>query len=90
MQNFEFSKNVPITISEIARRITALKEKNQVGILKYEDIAAWLVNKGYLEETTSKDDNLKRRPTEQGVKAGIELEIRKGTKGEYKVVGCNY
>ncbi|MBP7332468.1 MAG: hypothetical protein KBA08_09230 [Firmicutes bacterium] len=90
ISNFKFSHDVSISISEIVRRITALKEGAQDGTLTYKDIAAWLVDEGYLEETTSGDDNLKRRPTQQGSRAGIELELRNGANGKYKVVVYNY
>jgi len=90
ISNFEFSYDTPIPISEIARRINALNTDIQSGTLSYKDIAAWLVQEGYLEERPSEEDNLKRRPTQKGKELGIDLEIRNNEKGEYKVVVYNY
>ncbi len=88
--NFEFSSDDPIPITEISRRINALTTDAQGTILSYKDIAAWLLDEGYLEDSHSEEDNLKRRPTLMGNQIGIELELRNGKNGEYKVVVYTY
>ena len=84
--NFEFSIDKPIAISEITRRINEVTIGTIKKKLSYREIASWLIDEGYLELNQLKNDKLKRRPTSLGNQIGIEIENRKGTKGEYQVV----
>ena len=85
----EISRNQSISISELARRITAVKDSEQDGSIKYLHIANWLVSNGDLIEETSDSDSMKRRPTPRGEAKGIIVETRQNAKGKYTTVFLN-
>lgn len=90
ISNFEFSIKNPIPISEIARRINVCKIDDQKEKLSYKKITSWLIKDGYLELVKTEDGVLRVRPTLKGNQVGIELEKRKGRRGEYQVVVYAY
>lgn len=89
LQRFEYSLKTPIPISEITKRLIALKTEAQEGTITYKDIVRWLNVKGLLEEGESEADNLKRRPTSLGLARGISCEKRINSRGAYQVVVYN-
>ncbi len=81
---FEFSEK-PIPISEIAKRVNAIKPEENMKNLPYGWITSWLIQKGLLEIKELEDGKIAKWPTELGQKAGITLEERKGINGNYYV-----
>ena len=64
---------IPITASEIAKRVNALVNEENRQKLTYDDISAWLIEIGMLEFTSALDGKRTRRPTESGIKNGISI-----------------
>lgn len=82
----EISRDLCISISELARRITATRDADQEGSVKYIHIANWLVANGDLIEEKCESDNMLRRPTPQGLLKGFSVERHEGKYGEYTTV----
>ncbi len=82
---FSYSE-VPVPISEIAKRINALKPSESMKNLNYSHITSWLMNTGMLQLQTTTDGKSTKRPTSAGNHIGITVEERAGTNGPYHVV----
>ena len=85
---FEYSE-IPIPISEIARRINTLIQDEDMKKLSYKHIADWLIQAGFLKLVTGDDGKTVRRPTDSGIDIGISTEQRESSKGPYMVVVYN-
>lgn len=85
---FAFSET-PITASDIAKRVNALVNNENMKKLTYYDIATWLTEIGMMELTTTPDGKHTKRPTKHGQEAGIFVEERTGRDGIYQVVVYN-
>ena len=70
-----------ISMTELARRLTALKDANEAGELTGRQLSDQLLAEGYLTEQSSETDNLRRRPTPAGESVGITLTERSGKDG---------
>ena len=82
---FEYSEK-PIPITEIARRINALKPIESMKNLKYANITTWLLEIGMLKLEEIAEGKNGKRPTAVGNEAGITLEERTSSNGPYQVV----
>lgn len=84
-EKFEYSAE-PISVSEIAKRIYAMAENENMEKVSYRQINQWLLNIGmlYLHDFGGKKPV--KRPTEEGNQIGIAVESRLGRYGEYQVV----
>ena len=76
----------PIPISEIARRINTLVDKQAMATLPYRSITNWLLSIELLEETVSISGRPTKHPTAKGEELGIFSEDRMGSGGPYVVV----
>lgn len=83
--SFEFSQK-PVSASEIARRINALCNNENMQSLSYKEITDWLSEIGLLASSVTSDGKQTKRPTPQGMAAGISIEEREGSRGPYQVV----
>lgn len=88
LKNYEFSEN-PIALSEIAKRINALNDNENMKKLTYNHLADWLMSIGMLEYAAKSDGSTTKYPTEAGKQMGIVVEKRQGTYGEYLTVVYN-
>ena len=87
-EQFAFSQ-VPISVSEIVKRINRLTESEKMANLPATVISEWLVSIDVLKiEKDATGKNVKR-PTPQGESLGITLESRTGLDGIYFVVLYN-
>ena len=88
LEKFEYSAE-PIAVSEIARRIYAMADNENMEKVSYRQINQWLLNIGmlYLHDFGGKKPV--KRPTEEGNQIGITVETRMGRYGEYQVVLYN-
>ncbi|MBQ8540523.1 MAG: hypothetical protein IJ435_03505 [Clostridia bacterium] len=86
--NYEFSDN-PIALSEIAKRINALVNGENMKKLTYNHLADWLMSIDMLEYATKGDGSMTKHPTEAGKRMGIGVEKRQGMRGEYLTVVYN-
>ena len=88
LEKFEYSAE-PISVSEIAKRIYAMAENENMEKVSYRQINQWLLNIGmlYLHDFGGKKPV--KRPTEEGKQIGIVVETRMGRYGEYQVVLYN-
>lgn len=84
-ERFEYSER-PITISEIARRLNALIDTENMTKLPYTAISLWLTGLGWLETVTLPGGKLAKRPTRAGVENGLAIEERIGQSGPYQAV----
>lgn len=87
-EEFEYSKS-PIPASEIAKRVNALAEDENMVKLSYSGITTWLMELGMLEPVTTPEGKKTKHPTELGRENGITLEERTGTRGAYQVTVYN-
>ncbi|MGM9551904.1 MAG: hypothetical protein ACI3XA_06560 [Clostridia bacterium] len=78
LKNYEFSDN-PIALSEIAKRINALKTDPNMKNITYNHLADWLMSVNMLEYATKNDGSTTKRPTEAGKSRGITVEKRQGS-----------
>lgn len=83
-KDFQYSE-VPIPVSEIAKRINLLVQTEEMKKLSYKHIADWLIQAGFLELVTRNGGKTARVPTEEGIHLGITLEKRQGANGPYTV-----
>ncbi len=88
LQRFELS-NKPISVSEVARRINALVDHENMVNLKYKSITEFLMNSGFLTMVEYYDGSQRKEPTEAGRRLGISVEERIGQQGLYRVVVYN-
>ena len=88
LEKFEYSAE-PIPVSEIAKRIYAMADNENMEKVSYRQINQWLLNIGllYLHDFGGKKPV--KRPTEEGKQIGITVETRMGRYGEYQVVLYN-
>ena len=88
LEKFEYSAE-PIAVSEIAKRIYAMADNENMEKVSYRQINQWLLNIGmlYLHDFGGKKPV--KRPTEEGNQIGIIVETRMGRYGEYQVVLYN-
>ena len=86
--NFAYSE-LPIPISEIAKRLNSLITEENMRKISHRDLTNWLLSIGMLFEHSSLDGKTSKRPTEQGSNIGISTEVRTGQIGEYTVVVYN-
>ena len=88
LEKFEYSSE-PIAVSEIAKRIYAMADNENMEKVSYRQINQWLLNIGmlYLHDFGGKKPV--KRPTEEGNQIGITVETRMGRYGEYQVVLYN-
>lgn len=82
---FAFS-DVPIPVSEIAKRINALIDQERMSSLSYRVVRDWLMSVGFLEEVPDGADGTLKRTTVEGEKLGILMDAREGTEGVYYVI----
>ena len=85
VQGFEYSAT-PLPISEIAKRISALKDDPNMRNLSHVSITNWLVSIGMLYVQDKGDNRTEKRPTEDGIRLGISTEARHGMRGDYTAV----
>ncbi len=85
VQGFEYSAT-PLPISEIAKRISALKDDPNMRNLSHVSITNWLVSIGMLYVQDKGDNRTEKRPTEDGIHLGISTEARHGMRGDYTAV----
>ena len=57
--------------------------------LRYNKIAPYLLQKGFLHETECQDGKYRKLPTEQGNEIGIFTEVRTTQYGIYEVAAYN-
>lgn len=85
---FEYSKR-PVAVSEIAKRINALCDDDEMKKFSYKSITGYLISIGLLEEISLPDGKSEKRPTSQGNEIGIFVEERQGENRSYRVVVYN-
>ena len=88
LAQYSFSET-PIAISEMAKRINALIDAEQMKSLSYRQITGWLISINALVEQPTLNGKSKKCPTERGRQLGISLDTRTGMNGEYQVVVYN-
>ncbi len=88
LERFTYS-DTPLSLSEIAARLKALIDAENMQSLTYKDFAAWLVDIGALKEVENDEGKKKKHPTEMGESLGISEELRHGMYGDYMVVIYN-
>ncbi len=88
LSKFTYS-NLPIPISEIAKRLNSLISDENMRKISHRDLTNWLLSIGMLFEHSAFDGKTTKRPTEQGSSIGISIEVRTGQRGEYTVVVYN-
>ena len=76
---------VPISVSEITKRINDLIDPDVVTKLKYSSITSYLVKCGYLVEREFAEGKKTKVPTERGKAIGITREERQGLNGSYHI-----
>ena len=88
LEKFEYSAD-PIAVSEIAKRIYAMADNENMEKVSYRQINQWLLNIGMLYLHDFGGRKPVKRPTEEGNQIGITVETRMGRYGEYQVVLYN-
>ena len=88
LEKFEYSAE-PIAVSEIAKRIYAMADNENMEKVSYRQINQWLLNIGMLYLHDFGGRKPVKRPTEEGNQIGITVETRMGRYGEYQVVLYN-
>ena len=79
---FEFSQ-YGITASEIARRLSNVVKNPMMKSLSVPKLNQWLIEKGYLYESTDPQGKMRKMPTSRGQELGIFTERKMGRDGEY-------
>lgn len=80
-------KSIPA--SEIAKRVNALVDNDNMQKLTYSGILTWLTEIGMMEWAFTPDGKRTKWPTKIGKENGISVEERTGNKGLYQVVVYN-
>ena len=88
LEKFEYSVE-SIPVSEIAKRIYAMADNENMEKVSYRQINQWLLNIGMLCLHDFGGKKPVKRPTEDGNQIGITVETRMGRYGEYQVVLYN-
>lgn len=78
--------DAPIPASEVAKRVNALVEEDNMKRLTYSGIVTWLTEIGMLEWADAPGGKRVKRPTPLGMENGISVEERLAAKGAYQVV----
>ena len=73
----------PVTVSQLANRITELAENDDIAPLRNTMITDWLQEFGLLQQVINSDGQKKRLPTEKGASMGISAFDRVGVNGSY-------
>ena len=91
IEHYQYTEKETITISDLCRKLTELKDENQEGGIMYKHIAPWLVKQGDLIEVQADNSKLsiRRVVSPLGIEKGFSMERRVGSKGEYEVVVLN-
>ena len=71
----------PIGITELAKRILAAAGVDRMRGVSGVHMAAWLLDKGFLEEEFDDEEELQRVPSEAGMALGISKIMRETTYG---------
>lgn len=79
---YEYSA-VPITISELTRRINSLIDEETMSKIRLRHISDWLLELGLLESGVDVMGKSFRRPTAKGMEFGLSTIQRRGENGEY-------
>ena len=85
IEKFQYSAE-PIPVSEIAKRIYAMADNENMEKVSYRQINQWLLNIGMLYLHDFGGRKPVKRPTEEGKQIGIVVETRMGRYGEYQAV----
>ncbi|MBE6942048.1 MAG: hypothetical protein E7436_03710 [Ruminococcaceae bacterium] len=85
---FAFS-DVPITISEIVKRINDLVANENMNRLTISMVTDWLVSINILVNEMNAEGKIAKRPSPQGRSLGIGVENRTSINGPYSVVVYN-
>lgn len=85
---FHYSE-IPISASEIAKRINMLATAENMKKITYSAILNWLTEIGMMEGKFTAAGKYTKRPTETGRKSGISVEERTGRDGPYRIVVYN-
>ncbi|MBR0081768.1 MAG: hypothetical protein IJP98_03385 [Clostridia bacterium] len=88
LSSFRLS-GVPISVSEITKRINELVDESAMDKLKYTSISAFLLQSGFLALSAAGDGEKTKTPTKQGNSIGITSEERAGQAGPYRVTVYN-
>ncbi len=88
IEKFEFSE-IPIPVSEIAKRINVLTDTENSKKFSHRMITDWLIKTDFLTEIETAEGEKRKRPTQNGVNLGISVEERQGQRGIYHVVLYN-
>ena len=81
--------DTPISISEIARRISSLAADEDMAQMKYGSITGWLVQINMMKSDLSPTGRQTKLPTSAGQDLGILTEARTGLNGDYIAVLYN-
>lgn len=81
--------DTPISISEIARRISSLAADEDMAQMKYGSITGWLVQINMMKSDLSPTGRQTKLPTSAGRDLGILTEARTGMNGDYIAVLYN-
>ena len=84
LARFEYS-DTPITVSEIAKRVSALAQNTNTRKMSASAINAWLVGIGALAESQNDFGRSTKLPTDYGRDLGIIMDSRQGPGGMYYV-----
>lgn len=84
-KQFRYSE-VPISISEIAKRINELIPIENMQKLNYKYLLDWLMESNFLELIPGVNGKMTRNPTRNGTMLGITLEHRESPRGPYSVI----
>lgn len=82
---FELS-DIPIPISDIAKRLNALIDAETMTKITYQQIRAYLATVGMLADSITVNGGHAKHPTEAGKDLGISVDKRTGQNGDYQVV----
>ena len=81
--------DTPISISEIARRISSLAADEDMAQMKYGSITGWLIQIDMMKPDLSPTGRQTKLPTAAGRDLGISTEARTGMNGDYIAVLYN-
>lgn len=84
-KQFRYSE-IPISISEIAKRINELIPIENMQKLNYKYLLDWLMESNFLELIPGVNGKMTRNPTRNGTMLGITLEHRESPRGPYSVI----
>ncbi len=86
LAKFTYSER-PLSLSQIANRISELVDTSNMRKLSYSGLARLLVSEGLLEEYLTNNGRNEKRPTQKGLYLGLSYEQRVGTDGNnYDVI----